>query len=306
MTPSQPRDSAWTLIPLRPMAIFVAACAFLLLIAGGLVTSTGSGLSVPDWPLSFGTFFPPMRGGVLFEHGHRLIAGTVALMTLALFLRVRRGGFAGPLRALSALALAGILIQAALGGATVLLRLPPAVSVAHACLGEIVFCLLASLADLSSRQAPAPVSWRQAARPGSLANWSLLSFTLVFAQVLLGAVLRHTGLLAGWHIALGALVFAIMGVTLARATRERGVKPGAFRTGLFVFSLLPVQIVLGILSFLAVRSPSFDIGFYGSVALRTAHVACGALVLAGSWLMTIRSCEMTSALGSQPWTASLL
>jgi len=55
-----------------------------LLTAGGLVTSTGSGLAVPDWPLSFGRFFPPMVGGVLFEHGHRLIAATVGLLIVIL------------------------------------------------------------------------------------------------------------------------------------------------------------------------------------------------------------------------------
>ena len=66
---------------------YAAACAgatVLLLAAGGLVTSTGSGLAVPDWPLSFGTVFPPMTGGVLFEHGHRLVAAAVGLMTVVL------------------------------------------------------------------------------------------------------------------------------------------------------------------------------------------------------------------------------
>src|SRR3989441_7137479 len=62
-----------------------SVCAtVVLLAAGGLVTSTGSGLAVPDWPLSFGKVFPPMAGGVLFEHGHRLIAATVGLLTVAL------------------------------------------------------------------------------------------------------------------------------------------------------------------------------------------------------------------------------
>ena len=62
----------------------MVAATFLLVIAGGLVTSTGSGLAVPDWPLSYGRFFPPMVGGILYEHGHRLIAGTVAILTMIL------------------------------------------------------------------------------------------------------------------------------------------------------------------------------------------------------------------------------
>ena len=74
--------------PLQAFAFLTAAVGFLLVIAGGLVTSTGSGLAVPDWPLSYGTLFPPMVGGIRFEHSHRVIAATVGLMTLALALWV--------------------------------------------------------------------------------------------------------------------------------------------------------------------------------------------------------------------------
>ena len=65
--------NAW----LHRYAMLTAFCTFLLVIAGGLVTSTGSGLAVPDWPLSYGMFFPPLVGGILYEHGHRMIAGAV-------------------------------------------------------------------------------------------------------------------------------------------------------------------------------------------------------------------------------------
>ena len=70
-------DGARAVNPVRGvhrLAVLTAAATFLLLFVGGLVTSTGSGLAVPDWPLSFGRFFPPMIGGVLFEHGHRMMA----------------------------------------------------------------------------------------------------------------------------------------------------------------------------------------------------------------------------------------
>ena len=71
-------------------AVLTAVVTWLLLIAGGLVTSTDSGLAVPDWPLSFGMWFPPMVGGVLYEHGHRMIAAVVGLMILALAVWVAR------------------------------------------------------------------------------------------------------------------------------------------------------------------------------------------------------------------------
>ena len=70
---------------LRSYAAFVTFATFLLIVAGALVTSNDAGLSVPDWPTSFGTFrMPPMVGGVKFEHGHRMIAGTVAVLTICL------------------------------------------------------------------------------------------------------------------------------------------------------------------------------------------------------------------------------
>src|SRR5713226_4576490 len=79
---------------LHRMAVLVAGATFVLIFAGGLVTSTGSALAVPDWPLSFGKFFPRMEGGVLYEHGHRMVAGAVAILTLVLMvwaLRSRDG-----------------------------------------------------------------------------------------------------------------------------------------------------------------------------------------------------------------------
>src|SRR6185503_10018062 len=113
---------------LHRFATVVAACTWLLLLAGGLVTSTASGLSVPDWPLSFGTLFPKMEGGVRFEHTHRLIAGTVLCLTIGLTVWVARRVRRTLVRRLAFLAMAAVVLQALLGGATVLLKLPPAVS----------------------------------------------------------------------------------------------------------------------------------------------------------------------------------
>jgi heme a synthase len=117
---------------LHRFAVFVAASTLLLIFVGGLVTSTGSGLSVPDWPLSFGRFFPAMTGGVLYEHGHRMFAGVVALLTVFLAVWLWRSESPARIRLLGALAVAAVVAQAVLGSVTVLLRLPPAVSVGHA------------------------------------------------------------------------------------------------------------------------------------------------------------------------------
>src|SRR6184192_4447371 len=96
------------------LAAATAAATFVLLFVGGLVTSTGSGLAVPDWPLSFGQVFPPMVGGVLFEHGHRLAATAVGCLTVVLALWTVVGD--GRASALGLLALLAVVLQGVLGG----------------------------------------------------------------------------------------------------------------------------------------------------------------------------------------------
>src|SRR5205823_2365123 len=128
------------------LAAATAAATFVLLFVGGLVTSTGSGLAVPDWPLSFGQVFPPMVGGVLFEHGHRLAASTVGTLTLVLALWTALKEPRPGVRVLALVALFAVILQGVLGGVTVLYKLPLGVSLTHACLAQMFFCLTVVLA----------------------------------------------------------------------------------------------------------------------------------------------------------------
>ena len=185
----------------------VAVCVFLLLIAGALVTSTQSGLAVPDWPLSYGKVMPPMVGGILFEHGHRLVAAAVSTLVglelgAVLFLLKGRK----TVKVLAATAFIAILLQALLGGLTVLFLLPPAVSSAHAGLAEIVFALTAVVALMCSRTwaqltaRPSPLSLEENLRISSKGEegrsafrWVVAATCAVYLQIVLGAVMRHTG-----------------------------------------------------------------------------------------------------------------
>jgi heme a synthase len=172
----------------------VAGCVFLLLIAGALVTSTQSGLAVPDWPLSYGKVMPPMVGGILYEHGHRLVAAAVSTLVglelgaLLLLLKGRK-----TVKQLAALAFIAILLQALLGGLTVLFLLPPAVSSAHAALAEIVFALTAVVALMCSE------GWEdlrislKGEEARSAFRWVVLATAAVYLQIVVGAVMRHTG-----------------------------------------------------------------------------------------------------------------
>src|SRR5688500_4894341 len=122
----------------RRLTFVLFALTFVLLLVGGVVHTTGSSLACPDWPLCYGEVFPPMRGGILYEHSHRLLASAVGLVTLVVAtLTWRRPD--PRLRILAALGVALVIFQGCLGGLTVLLRLPPIISVAHLATSMVFF-----------------------------------------------------------------------------------------------------------------------------------------------------------------------
>src|SRR3989338_6493866 len=101
-------------------SIVVVMGTFLLVLAGGLVTSHDAGLAVPDWPTSYGQWFPPMVGNIFWEHGHRMIAGSVGILTLILTLWIHFKEKRKGLRILGWITLGSVVAQAVLGGLTVL------------------------------------------------------------------------------------------------------------------------------------------------------------------------------------------
>src|SRR5216683_8197225 len=140
---------------LHRFAKLVVACTVLLILAGSLVTSHDAGLSVPDWPTSYGwnmfTFPPSMWvANIFYEHGHRLIASTVGSLTIILAIWLWLADPRPWLRWFGVAALGAVIAQGLLGGLTVLFFLPAAISTAHAGLAEIFFCLTVAIALFTS------------------------------------------------------------------------------------------------------------------------------------------------------------
>src|SRR5256885_3897124 len=131
-------------------ALLVAVATFFLIIAGANVTSHDAGLAVPDWPLSFGKFFPKMVGNLFWEHGHRLVATTVGMLTIVLVIYILSKEKRQWVRRLGIFALLAVVAQGLLGGLTVKLMLPLAVSSAHATLAQLFFCTTVSLAVVTA------------------------------------------------------------------------------------------------------------------------------------------------------------
>ncbi len=267
-------------------AVITAVCAFVLVFAGAMVTSTGSALAVPDWPLSFGKFFPPMTGGVLFEHGHRMIAGAVAIMTWALALWAYFSRLSKPVRLLSYLIAFAILLQAILGGLTVLLLLPPSIAVFHALLGQTVFCLLLILADASSQSSQ---SKTEASKSG-LWKYGAAAVTALYLQLLFGAVLRHSGkygfLHYSWSIG-AAISLMTMGV-VGMKSKVKSLRGLSIFAGIFAF----FQVALGLLAYMRRVSLDMQPGYSAGALLTSIHVALGALLLGSCVVWTFRAYQL--------------
>jgi cytochrome c oxidase assembly protein subunit 15 len=283
-------------------AVLVSACTLVLVAAGGLVTSTGSGLSVPDWPTTYGynMFTFPVRswvGGILYEHGHRLIASTVGLLTIGLAVWLWRDPRRW-LRWLGVAAVAAVTLQGLLGGLTVLYFLPASVSIAHAGLAQLFFALTVAIAVFTSR------AWQESVDPPvadpRLLRLALATTVVVYGQILLGATVRHTG--AGlaipdfplafgrwlppvWSVPValhfahrvGAVVtVAAVLATTAHVVARHGQRPALVQPAWLLAVLVLVQFTLGAFVVLTGRQ----------VAVNTAHVAVGALLFGTSvWLL---------------------
>lgn len=278
-----------------------AGCTFLLLLAGALVTSNDAGLAVPDWPLSYGTLFPPMVGGIRWEHGHRLVAGFVGLLTVVLAVWYWRREPRRWVRWLAVAALGLIVAQAILGGITVLFYLPTAVSVGHATLAQLFFSTIVCLALLTS-------PWWQSERPqlddaGSprLCSLVLTTAAAVFLQLLLGAALRHKGVGIAPHL-IGAAVVTAMILWTARVMRKRYGQVAALRqSARLLHILLGVQLLLGGASYGLLRvTREAPQPLPLLVTVTVGHVVVGALLLASSAAITLACFRMLRPAGSVP------
>ena len=316
---------------LHRFAVFTAFSTAFLIFAGGLVTSTDSGLAVPDWPLSYGRVFPPMVGGIFYEHGHRMVAAFVGFLTVVLAVWAWRRE---PRRWVRRLALAGlgaVITQGVLGGITVLWFLPTPVSVTHALLAQTFFCIVVSLALFTSPdwKRGLPVAGSRHGRP-SLPWLAALTTGAVYLQLLAGALMRHTdsGLAIpdfplafgrvippfdspriAIHFAhrIGALLVAVLVVwTLARVFSEYGRHPRLTRPAALMGALVAAQITLGAFTVWTGAALDKELSYYQQplmnhvVIITTSHVVTGAIILAVSLLLTLRSFAMIPPTHAQP------
>ncbi len=165
-----------------------------LIIFGGVVHNTESGLACPDWPLCYGELLPDKEGGVGIEMSHRMVAAGVGLLTIFLSISVTvRRRFTRKFQRYALISVLLVIIQGAFGALTVLLRLPSFASTAHLAVSILFLSLLITLtcqAKLSTSQKPHPMAQEKA---GRVIKWIGLLVIAIYLQMLLGAFVRHTG-----------------------------------------------------------------------------------------------------------------
>ena len=168
-----------------------------LIFVGALVTSTDSGLSVPDWPNTYGQFmfsFPlaDMVGGILYEHGHRMLASMIGLLMIILTVWIWRTETRKWVRHLAVAALGAVVLQGVLGGVTVLFLLPTPISVLHATIAQTFFLLVITLAYVTSREVATPQGDKLMGG-ANYQNWAIMATVAIYLQLIFGAIMRHTG-----------------------------------------------------------------------------------------------------------------
>ena len=271
----------------------MACWTFLLIIAGALVTSNDAGLSVPDWPTSFGSLYkiPKLVGGVKFEHTHRMIAQGAGLLTIILAIWTWRAERRRWLKYLAFGALGTVIAQGILGGLTVLFFLPPPISSAHAALAQTFFCLTVAVAMFTGQRwvEEVPHIEFDKRRP-SLITLTILSIFVLYVQLILGAMFRHHGMSWWPHVVNAVVVAFVLTWTSIRALSQFSKIEAVRKPAILMLGLLIAQLCLGFTAFLTRIAWGKDAvqPELPMVISTVAHVAVGALLLAATVVLAIQ------------------
>lgn len=273
---------------LHRWSILLAFCTLLLVVAGGLVTSRDAGLSVPDWPLSYGKLMPPMEGGILYEHGHRMVATTVGLLTIVSVIWLFRSERRKWLRRLGVIALIAVIVQGVLGGLTVLLLLPWWISTSHACLAQLFFSTTVAMALFTSGwwlRGPVPLEEDPKFPIRAL---SILTPICVLCQLALGAAARHKAIGSIYHISASPVVTGVILWVSLRILLHYAQNRELRVVSTTLLGITFCQVFLGIGAFMSRIAYADAVQPMPLMVTFTVfHVAVGALTMAASVVLAI-------------------
>jgi heme a synthase len=286
----RPAGSPW---PHR-LALVTAGATFILILVGGLVTDTDSGLAVPDWPTTFGynMFLYPwsrMVGGILFEHTHRLIGSIVGLLTLSLSLVIWAVEPRRWLRWLAGAAFGAVILQGVLGGLRVVM-VEETLAIIHGIVAQAFFGLMGSLVLFTSGE------WREPAVPvrrgpvtGALQWLSLIATLAISLQIVFGALLTHLDARLDAHLTFAALIAVLVSLLTGRVWAHHPESRHLTRPVAILCWLLGLQLLLGLGSYV-IRFTEFGLPLppFARLAPPISHRLTGGLMLVTSLALTLR------------------
>jgi len=298
MGPSRTHHSDWTWR--RRFSALTVAATVILLSWGAVVTSVGAGMAFPDWPTSLGSYnlISPVEDwwqvpAYLAEHGHRLVASLVGMLTVVLAAWTWWADPRGWMRKLGLGALALVVAQGILGGLRVL-WVSIDLAMVHACVAQLFFAVLVAMTLFVTD------TWRgqrgvlpatDAAR--RLRWWSYAAAGTIYLQIVLGALLRHPGAgMSGGFTALHVTgSFLVVGVVLGAfviAEKHFDAVSVVRRTAWVLLGTVGIQFALGLASLLlTLYEPSGAGGVIAYVVLTVAHLVAGAVLLGASVVMAL-------------------
>jgi cytochrome c oxidase assembly protein subunit 15 len=319
------------------LAVALECTTFPMIWIGGLVTSYGAGMAVPDWPNTYGynLFLYPWETWVygpwklFIEHGHRLFGTLIGMITIAFLISAWRCQTRPVVRWLGVAALVGVLFQGALGGMRVIVDQVQLAKI-HGCVGPAFFALTVALAAVTSRrwQEPGEPSSTGTVRAGMarIERLAVLTTLLAYAQLVVGSQLRHlpTAARAGdfrialwFHLVLAAALFVHIVFLAARIYRAQPADSWLRRPAARLLFQICLQVTLGACTWIVKYGwPAWmsDFGFaaahvvsadsFAQILVATAHVAIGSLILATSLLVALRSARLAHYDAGQPKPAT--
>ena len=219
---------------LRRFAVLTAAMTLVLILAGGFVTTTRTGDTIPSWPKTWGQ----MDAGWPIEATHRYIAATVGILVMILAIWLQRTEARPAVRTIGWTAFGAVLLQALIGGLRIYTVTPVPVAIVHACFGPLVFCAMVTTALVVSE------AWSRTPTDDSTyaaRGLGIATTVLAFLQLVAGTVTRHTG--AGLLVHLVGAGLVILHITVfASKLMMTPLRRGAN----VLLSILGVQLVLGV------------------------------------------------------------
>src|SRR6266851_4792084 len=273
------------------LAVFTACWTILLFVAGALVTSKDAALSVPDWPKSFGTWFPSLRmlaGGRFFVNSNRVIAAVMGFLVLFLAIWLWKSDPRQWMRWFGVIAVGGVVAQAVLGGQVVRLFLHYWLPVIHASFAQIVFAAVLSIAVFTSKWWVSDQPQLEDSGTPAIHSLAILNAAVIYLQVILGAGFRHREIPIWPHLA-GAMLVLGMVIWTAVALRNRFAQSREItKARILLHAIFGTQFLLGLGAYWS-RLSTADAPqpMPVMVTLTVIHTVVGAILFAFSVLVVL-------------------